>query len=73
MKNKYKITLVNRNGYTITKELKSVTACKDFAKWYPLTSFFGWIYNMASDNMEWQNCYKNKWSKCNNETFIPYY
>lgn len=69
----YKITMINRNGYTIERKFKSITQCKDFAAFYPLSVFFAWIYDINNDEMKYQNEYKDRWKKCNNDTFVPYY
>lgn len=69
----YSITLTNRNGYTISRKFKTITACKEFASYYPLSVFFGWIYNTKTDEMCYYNDYTDKWEKCNNETFKPYW
>lgn len=68
----FEITLINRNGYTIKRQFKTAKACKDFAAFYPLSVFFGWIYNKATGNMCYQNDYSDKWKKVNNDTFKPY-
>ena len=70
---RYSLKLINRNGYTIQKECKSIEQVKTFAKFYPLSVFFGYIYDKVKDEMIFQNCYTDRWKKCNNETFIPYY
>lgn len=68
----YSITMINRNGYTIKREFKTITACKEFAKFYPLSVFFAWIYNKKTDEMCYQNDYSDKWKKVNNDTFKAY-
>lgn len=70
---RYSITLINGNGYTIQKEFNSVDKAKRFAKFYPLSVFFGWIYDKQNDEMIYQNIYTDKWKKCNNETFVRYF
>lgn len=69
----YSITMINRNGYTIKRKFKTVTACKEFAKFYPLSVFFAWIYNDATDKMCYQNLYSDSWKKVNNDTFVSQY
>ena len=69
---RYSVVLMNRNGYTIRNESTSVEGCKQVIKRYPLSVFFGWIYDKKTDTMLYQNDYSNKWKKCNNETFVPY-
>jgi hypothetical protein len=68
---KFTITMINRNGYTIVRKFNTIQACKDFAKFYPLSVFFAWIYNNKYDEMIMQNNYRDSFFKCNNETFIP--
>jgi uncharacterized membrane protein YkgB len=70
---RYTLTMTNKNGYTIKHSETSVNAIKQFAKFYPLSSFFAWIYDRKEDKMIFQNIYSEKWKKCNNETFTPYY
>jgi len=70
---RYSLQLINRNGYTIQKEFKSIQQAKTFAKFYPLSVFFGWIYDKINEKMILQNCYTDRWKKCDNKTFIPYY
>lgn len=69
----YSITLINRNGYTIKHTFKTIKQCKEFASFYPLSVFFGWIYNIKKDVMCYQNLYKDFWKKCDNDSFIPYF
>lgn len=69
----YSITMINRNGYTIKRNFKTISTCKQFAAWYPLSVFFAWIYNTKTDTMCYQNIYSDKWKKVNNDTFVPYY
>jgi len=71
--NKYSLTMINRNGYTIKHEGKTIESLKNFAKFYPLEVFFAWIYDKSNDEMLYQNEYKNKFHKCTNESFIPLY
>ena len=70
---RYSVTLINQNGYMIKLESASVQGAKQAVKHYPLKSFFGWIYDKQTDTMVAQNQYKDRWKKCNNETFVPYY
>ena len=70
---RYALTMTNRNGYTIKHDETSVNAIKQFAKFYPLSAFFAWIYDRKEDKMIFQNIYSGNWKKCNNETFTPYY
>ena len=70
---RYSLKLTNRNGYTISMEGNNINSLKQRAKIYPLSVFFGWIYDKNTDSMLYQNDYSNKWKKCNNETFIPYW
>ena len=70
---KYRLTLINRNGYTIKKDFRTIKEAKSYASFYPLESFFGWIYDKINDAMICQNLYKNAWKKCNNESFVPYF
>lgn len=69
----FAIKMINRNGYTISRTFKTITACKDFAKFYPLEVFFCWIYDTKTNEMKYQNEYTNRWKKVNNDTFVPYY
>lgn len=73
MAKRYSIKMINRNGYEINHSENSVEKIKTFAKFYPLSVFFAWIYDNASGEMICQNCYTDQWKKCNNETFTPYY
>jgi len=36
----YKLTMINRNGYTIERNFTTIAQCKNFAGFYPLKSFF---------------------------------
>ena len=69
----YKITMINRNGFTIERTFKSIAQCKNFATFYPLSVFFAWIYDIKHGEIKYQNEYRDKWKKCNNDTFVPYY
>lgn len=69
----FSITLINRKGYTIKRNFKTIAACKDFAKYYPLSVFFGWIYDINNDKMCYQNEYTNHWKKVDNDSFTPYW
>lgn len=73
LKNKYSMTMINHNGYTIKKEGNTIDSLKHFARHYPLESFFIWIYDKINDEMVCQNIYTKKFKKCNNETFVPYF
>ena len=70
---KYSLTLINKNGYTIKKDFKTIKEAKNYASFYPLEVFFGWIYDKINDNMVCQNLYKSTWRKCNNDNFVPYF
>ena len=70
---RYSLTMTNKNGYTIRRQFKSVKKAKEFASFYPLSVFFAWIYDIQNDEIICQNIYTDKWEKCNNENFIPYY
>lgn len=69
---RYSLRLINKNGYVIEKEFDSIKGAKGYAGFYPLSVFFGWIYDKSVDEMIFQNNYTDKWSKCNNQTFVPY-
>lgn len=73
MAKRYSIKMINRNGYEINHSENSVEKIKAFASFYPLSVFFAWIFDTVSGEMMYQNCYTDKWKKCNNETFYPYY
>lgn len=68
----YKITMINRNGYTMERTMKTIEACKNFFNWFP-PSFFAWIYDVRNDEMKFQSQYTGKLIKCNNENFVPYW
>lgn len=70
---RYSLKMINRNGYEIKREAMSIKTLKEFAKFYPLSVFFAWIYDKKEDKMICQNLYTDKWVKCSNETFVPYY
>ena len=70
---KYSLTLINKNGYTIKKDFKTIKEAKNYASFYPLEVFFGWIYDKINDSMVCQNLYKSTWKKCNNDNFVPYF
>ena len=46
---RYSVTLINRNGYTITREASSIDAAKRSVSFAPLSSFDGWIYDRVLD------------------------
>ena len=69
----YKLTMINRNGYTIERNFKTIAQCKSFASFYPLKAFFCWIYDTKKGEMKAQNVYKESWKRCNNDTFISYF
>lgn len=69
----FKVVLMNKDGYTISKQFYYVESCMNFAQYYDLSQFFGWIYDIKNDEVVFQNCYSNKWEKCDNWSFIPYY
>lgn len=69
----YIITMINRNGYEIKRTFKTIAECKSFAAFYPLSVFFAWIYNAKEDKMCYQNNRSDKWKRCNNDTFVPYW
>ena len=69
---RYSLTMINANGYEIKREFKTISACKHFANWYPLSAFFAWIYDKTNDEMLYQNNYSNTFFKCNNTSFVPY-
>lgn len=69
----YRLTMINRNGYTVQKENRTINSLKQFASFYPLSCFFAWIYDCKNNEIIYQNCYKDKWKKCNNNTFVQYY
>ena len=71
--NVYSLTLINKSGYTIKKDFKTIKEAKNYASFYPLEVFFGWIYDKINDSMVCQNLYKSTWKKCNNESFVPYF
>ena len=73
MKNRYSLTMINRNGYTIKRESNTVESLKQQAAYYPLESFFAWIYDKSTDTMIMQNQYRKLFKKCNNETYVPLY
>lgn len=73
MKKRYAVKMINKNGYTISHSENSIDAVKNFARFYPMDSFFGWIYDNVTDQMLFQNIYGKTWKKCSNETFVPYY
>ena len=66
----YSLTMINRNGYTIKRTFKTVSECKSFATYYPLSVFFAWIYDIKNDEMRYQNNYSDKWKRVNNDTFV---
>lgn len=69
----YSLRMINRNGYEISKEFRTIKQAKEFASFYPLTSFFAWIYDKVNDEMKFQNLWKGKWQKCDNNSFVPFY
>ena len=69
----YKLTMINRNGYTIERNFKTIAQCKNFAGFYPLKAFFSWIYDTKTGEMKAQNIYKENWKRCNNNNFVPYF
>lgn len=70
---RYSLKMINKNGYTIQKDFRSIQQAKTHAKFYPLSVFFCWIYDKVKDEMLYQNCYSDNWRKCNNDTFVPHY
>lgn len=70
---RYSLTMINKNGYTVKRENDTIEGCKRQARHFPLRSFFAWIYDKKEDNMICQNDYSNRFFKCNNETFRPYW
>lgn len=70
---KYSLTMINRNGYTIKKESDNIDALKRHAKHFPIEVFFIWIYDKINDNMVCQSIYSNRFKRCSNETFVPYF
>ena len=70
---RFTITMMNKNGYTILRKFDTIQSCKTFAKHFPLSVFFTWIYDKVNDSMIMQNNYTDKLFKCNNDNFIPYW
>ena len=70
---RYSLHMINGNGYDILRRFNSINSCINFAKQYPLSVFFAWIYDTKKDEMVMQNDYGNNFFKCNNENFIPYW
>lgn len=74
MAKRYSLTATNRNGYSINLKGNNINNLKsNFKRFYPMQSFFIYIYDIKNDCMICQNNYGNKFFKCNNNTFIPYY
>ena len=65
--------MINRNGYTIEKESNSIESLKRYARALSMKSFFIWIYDKINCEMICQNIYTNRFKRCNNETFVPYF
>ena len=70
---RYSLQMINRNGYTIKRGGNTVEALKSFATFYPLDSFFVWIFDNTKNEMLYQSIYSKKFKKCSNETFVPYF
>ena len=70
---RYAVTLTNKNGSTISRESDTIEGAKRAVSFFPLSVFFGWIYDRRNDEMIRQNTYTDKWRKCNKETFVGYY
>ena len=59
---RYSVTLINRNGYTISREAASIDAAKRSVSFAPLASFDGWIYDRATDAITYRAS-GNGWKK----------
>lgn len=70
---RFTITMMNKNGYTVMRKFTTIQSCKTFAKHFPLSVFFAWIYDKSKDSIIMQNNYSDKLYKCNEESFIPYW
>jgi hypothetical protein len=70
---RYSLTMINKNGYTIKREGSSIEGLKRQARFFPLESFFAYVYDKNTDNIICQNDYTKRFFKCDNKSFRPYW
>jgi hypothetical protein len=70
----YRISLMDYNvGLLAKEEFTTVAKCKVYAKQYSPESFYGYIYNLDTKEMEWHIYFTKTWKRCDNYTFLNYY
>jgi hypothetical protein len=71
--NRFTITLQEQSGYRIRFSASSVKSLLHELHTYNLSNYFAYITDNKTQEIIYQNLYRNTFEKCNNETFICYY